>query len=728
MANPGKVLHLYVEVRSVADEERKELKNMEGTHSLMVHGSDVFTQFDDGALNSPHGLVPSAGDLHNVGSSTQGLFTSKSSTRHSDSLQIHSGERQPYSQHGQSLPHDELYQLLFALQPELKRRTGNLVRTRSAESEPFCGRESRICGHFTAPPTPSGGRKTNGQVDYGKRSIVTYKYIEKANVRSVGGHDSILCQKYEPENPFKKTFNTPIIPLNFSEHSSDSPEFNRQEISKNPLTGSVINPKDTPSFKHAMLNSVARNATHRAVHEFGSPEFKHQLATANHLDITLHRDQPRCHSWSGSPVVPRIARTLPADAHLMDLHRHRPLHGVSRSPAAHKLSSEVRNSYVTSCSTSAQSQAIPNQKVWISEETLRQGYRHSPILPSSRPTAIQHELPNKIISQPPYNQTVGQKTSQSPRQHKVNFCLASSSNQSASRVNKPSSEERTMSASCAKMAPDLVPLEARKSSSPTPSLSDTLKSDSTRSGQQSTEEFSTRTSIENNLFAQDQHWEQDPVQARFSSGWASSHSSYRGSRPHASCASLHQIGRKTTSLFQEPQHERRVIPGNTNPASYQHQSPQYTGDNNMLRQEERHCDARGPNKGNSSEGGDSLGMPLIMLSKESRNDSTVLSFKEKHFAVAAQEEFGGLTYGEQSSALAPSSSGVTGSLVEVIQPERDSISPVTSSRTSWKGSGSGNTDNQVRYEYFCIHIWDTIKYLSIFMLNFYIRFTRDENK
>lgn len=755
MANSGNVLHLYVEVRSVADEERNELKNREGTNTLMVHEPDIFPQLQHVAQNTLHGLAPPAGDLHKEGSSTQGLFTSKSPTRPPVSLQSHSGkEGQTHFQHGQGLPHDEIYQLLSALQPELKDGTGNLVRTRSAESKPFCGRESRICGHFTAPPTPSGGRKTYGQMGEGKRSIVTYSYIEKANIRSVGGYDSVLCQGNEPENPFKKAFNDHTIPFHFSENSSNPTGFNRQEIfcnsnSNNTLTGSVIKPKDTPSLQHAMLNSIARNATHRALEEFGSPQLRHQLATANHPDRrygTLHRDQPRCHSWSGSPVVPRIARTLPANSHLVDLYQHKLLHGISRSPAAHKLSSDVRNPYVT-CSTSGQSQTIPSQQVWMSNETLRQGCRHSPIFPSSRPTAIQHEIPNKTIIQPPHNQTVHQKTGQSARQNsKVNFNLTSS-NQPASRSNKLNGEKSILSASSSEMSTNqaeeatklFIHLEGRKSSSPTPPLSDTLMSDSTRSGQQSTAEFSKRASSGNNLFAQNQYWEQDPVQTRYPSGSASSHLSYKGSRSPAPCATLHQMGGMPTSAFQEPQNERRVNPGKNNTVSFQHYSTHNLlshGDNTIPRQEDRLCDAgyssglrdnpdmmrvctqfntnvpvkstlREPqfsglgenaNKESSSEVGDSLVMPLVMLSKESRNDSAVLSSEGTHFMGPAQKEIGGQTSGEHSSGLSQSSSGVTGSLLEVIKPERDSISPVTSSQTSRQSSGTGNTAIQVRYQ------------------------------
>ncbi|KAK3554010.1 hypothetical protein QTP70_019125, partial [Hemibagrus guttatus] len=102
------------------------------------------------------------------------------------------------------------------------------------------------------------------------------------------------------------------------------------------------------------------------------------------------------------------------------------------------------------------------------------------------------------------------------------------------------------------------------------------------------------------------------------------------------------------------------------------------------------------NKESSSEVEDSLVMPLVM-DKDSRNDLTVLTCEETHFMAPAQKEIRGdsLTYVEQSSALSQSSSGVTGSLVEVIHPEKDSISPVTSGQNSRRSSGTGTTAIQL---------------------------------
>lgn len=751
MANSGKVLHLYVEVRSMDDEHGKELKNMDGLPPLKVHGQDVFSQSHHRAQNTPVSFVPPDGDMHKVGSSAQGLFTSKSPTRYPVSLQIHSGEEgQTPLQHEQTLPHDEIYQLLSALQPELIGGTGNLLRTCS--TEPFSGRKSKICGHFTAPPTPSGARKTYGQAGEGKRSIVTYSYIEKANIRSVGGHHSTLLQN-EPENPFKKALNDQTIPF----HCDNS--FCNSNL-KNTVTDSVIKPKNTSSLQCTMLNSIARNATHCALEGFGSPQFRRQLATANCPDRsygTLHKDQARCHSWSGSPVVPRIARTLPANAHLVDPYQHMPLCGIPRSQAAHNLPNNARQPYTISCSTNVQSQAIPQQQEWRSDETLRQGYSHSPILPGHRPTAIQHEFSNKTISQAPHNQTVGQKTSQSPQQNnKVNFSLTTS-NQQTSRGNKLNSEKSIFTLSSAEMTPNLVEeatkmfihLEDRKPSSPTPSLSDTVKSDCTRSGQQPTGEISTKTSTESNLFAHDQHWDEDPVHTRYSSDWTSPHLSHRSCRSPVLCPSMHQM---STPAIQEPQQENKEITGKNSLVLYQHQTPQNTGDSNILRQEYKHYDAGygcglrdhsdiirvctpfntnipvksresyssrvkgNTDKENACKVEDSLDMTLVMLSKENRNDSTVLNPEETLFMVPTQKDIRmeSLTYGEQNSALSQSSSGVTGSLVEVIQPERDSISPVTSSQTSHKSSGTRNTDIQVRYQRFILIILVSVFYHAIF--------------
>ncbi|KAI4894260.1 hypothetical protein NFI96_002106 [Prochilodus magdalenae] len=601
MAQSGKILHLYVE-------------------------------FQRGALNSPHGLGPSAGVLHKGGSSTQSLASNKSPSRHS--------------------------------------------------SEPIYERDSRFSGHFTAPPTPSGIRRAYGREDEGKRSFVTYSYIEKANIKSVEGHQSPSCQS-EPENPFKKTMNDQAVPLHLRKRLSDPVKVNGWEStsSSNPkhaLSGSVSTPRGNPNLRRATLDTIAREATLRALEEFGSPQLKRRLA-ANSPEgghDVMHREQTRCRSWSGSPIVPRSARTLPTNAQIINSEQHRTLHGIPRSPATDHLSVHAGQPYYTkSPTTMVRSQESQNQRLLKGEESLKQGYRHGSPLPSCRPTAIHHEIPSMTITQAPCEQR--HSTSESPRQpHKVNFNLSSSSNLSEAGSSKAGGRKSTSPATSPEMARRLaeeatklsILMEARRSPSPTPSFSDTV----------------------------------------------------RGSTSPALPSMLHRLDLVSTSPIRDPQQERMELPRKDSPVLYWHRLPQYTGDNRTLEFEDRRFDARydsglgdspesnrrhcmtnnsvdwmsqqqrwrndhssrvkeDSSKRNLSDSGSPLGTCLKEFSKQTRNGSAVLGSQENHYRVPAQKEIRGNA--EKSSASPKGSSGVTDSL-EQGTLDRDCISPEASSQMS----------------------------------------------
>ncbi|XP_022540292.2 uncharacterized protein psda isoform X2 [Astyanax mexicanus] len=758
MAQSGKVLHLYVEVRSVSDEEGKELENTEGTKSLMLQGPDLLPQSH---CRAPHGLVPPAGVPHKGASSTQSLASNKSPSRHSVSFQLHPGEEPahpPNHTHRQSLPYDELSKLLSALQPGPNGSTCTLVRTRSSESEPFYGRVSRFSGHFTAPPTPSGVRRAYGREDQGKRSVVTYSYIEKANIKSVEGHHSPLCQN-EPENPFRRGMDDQDIPFHLRKRLSDPAWFNGFESTGNSnhaLPGLAGTPKGTPSLRRATLDSIAKEATLRALEEFGSPQIKRKLAAkspeGDHESVL--KDQPRCRSWSGSPLVPRSARTLPANAQVLTPDQNRTLHSIPRSPATDRLSTHARQSYYTmSPPMNVRSQEIPNQtRVWKGEENLKKGFRHGPPLPSCKPTAIQHEIPSMSITQAPCEQM--HNRSESPRQpHKVNFNLSSSSNQSD--VNKISGKKSASPATSPELARKLaeeasklsVLMEARRSPSPTPSLSDTMRSDSPRSGANSRESqhpyasfegSTTKSALDGNLSSQDHHWDEDLVQTGLRSGQASPLISHRG---HTSPALPSRLHRVSTSPIRDPKQEAAEMPRNYSPVLYRHRLPQYTGDNGLTGLECRHYDARydsglrdspdsnrrhctGPVTNSSSvnwtsqqhhwrdhssipgvmeysnkENGTEvpLGTSFRELSKQIKNGPAVmLASQESSYRTPVHREMRGesRTDVEQGSTLSNSSSGVTGSLRQGTALESDSISPETSSQTSRRSSETGNTGLQ----------------------------------
>lgn len=751
MAQSGKVLHLYVEVRSVPDEEGKELGNSEGTKSLMLQGPDVLPQSH---CRAPHGLVPPAGVLHKGAISTQSLASNKSPSRHSVSFQLHPGDEPahpPNHNHRQSLPYDELSKLLSALQQGPNGSTCTLVRTRSSESEPFYGRDSRFSGHFTAPPTPSGVRRAYGREEEGKRSVVTYSYIEKANIKSLDGHHTPLCQN-EPENPFRRAVDDQHIPFHLRKRLSDPAWFNGCEStgnSKHALPGLAGTPKGIPSLRRATLDSIAKEATLRALEEFGSPQLKRKLAAKSpegDHDSVL-KDQPRCRSWSGSPLVPRSARTLPANAQIIIPGQNRTLHGIPRSPATDRLSVHARQPYYTmSPPTNVRSQEIPSQRVWKGDDNLRQGFRHGPPLPSCKPTAIQHEIPSMTITQAPGDQR--HNKSDSPRQpHKVNFNLSSSSNQPD--VNKVSGKKSASPATSPELARKLaeeasklsILMEARRSPSPTPSLSDTARSESPKSGANSRESQHPYASFEGsasinpldgNLSSQDHPWEQDLVQTGLHLGQASPLLSHRGRTSPALPSRLHRV---STSPIRDPKQEAAVMPRSYSPVLYRHQPPQYTGDNCSPGLEYKHYESRydsglrdSPdsnrrpvtnsssvnwtsqqqhdwrdhssrtreysNKENDSD------VPLCTssreLGKQTKNGPAVLASQEFNCRTPVHREtrVESRTDVEQGSTLSQSSSGVTGSLKQGTALESDSISPETSSQTSRRSSDTGNTGLQ----------------------------------
>ncbi|XP_037394440.1 uncharacterized protein psda isoform X2 [Pygocentrus nattereri] len=762
MAQSGKVLHLYVEVRSVPDEEGKELGNIEGQKSLMLHGPDILPQSQHGAPNAPHGLMPPAGVLHKGASSTQSLTSNKSPSRHSVSFQLHPGDKpaHPSTRHRQSLPYDEMSKLLSAFQPGPNGSPCTLVRTRSSESEPLFERDSRFPGHFTAPPTPSGIRRAYGREDEGKRSVVTYSYIEKSHIKSLEGHRSPLCQR-EPVNPFRRANDDQAVPLHLRKRLSDPVWFNGSESTSSPnpkhaLPGSVSTPRGTPNLRRATLDTIAKEATLRALEEFGSPQLKRRLA-ANSPEgghDFMHREQPRCRSWSGSPMVSRSTRTLPTYAQIINSDQQRTLHGIPRSPATDHLSAHARQTYYTKSPTiNARSQENPSQRVWKGDESPRQGCRNGPPLPCCRPTAIQHEIPSMTITEAPCEQK--HSTSESPRQpQKVNFNLSNSSNLSDAGGTKVSGRKSTSPATSPEMARKLaeeatklsILMEARRSPSPTPSLSDTVRSDSPRSGRSSRESqqlyasfqgSAARTSLDSDLPAQVRYWEEEPIQTGHQSGLTSPFLSHRGNTSPALPSMLHRLDLVSTSPIRDPQQERAELSRKDSPVLYRHRPPQYMGDNWSLGLEHRHYDAwydsglrdspdsnrrhcmtnnsvsltsqqqhwreghssgmrKESNKGTLYDPGAPLDTSSRELSKQTRNDAAVLDSQENNFRVPAHKEIlgEGRSDGEQSSALSQMSSGVTGSLEQGLH-EEDCISPETFSQNSQKSSDAGNMGTQL---------------------------------
>ncbi|XP_009305656.1 uncharacterized protein psda isoform X2 [Danio rerio] len=734
MSQSGKILHLYVEVRSVPDEEGKDLGDVERTDSPMLAAPDIIQQSQIVGPNAPHGRVSPRGVLHKGGSSTQSLASCKSTSRHSVSFQLHPGldSDQSTTQHQKNLPYDEISQLLSVLQTGTTGNKCHLVCSPS-ERDSF-GREPHFSGRFTAPPTPSGTRKVCSPIkmkggDEGRRSIATFSYIEKAKIKSVESQYSSLCQN-EPQNPFKKNMEDRATSLHLKKRLSDPVWFNSFESMNNcnskQLSQGLGNPHiGSPSFRRATLD-VAREATHKALDEFGSPQLRQKLAGNCHdrgHDIRKV-EQRRCRSWSGSPVIPSSSRTLPTKATIMDHERNSSFYRLPRSPATDQLSHHAKQAYFTISNSTVNTQEISNQRV--------QGSRLRPNLPSCKPTAIQHELPAKIVTQSPSNQQISHSMSDSPRQsHRVNFHLGNSKTKAEKVVNQLS-EKRSISPATSpdtarKLAEEATKLsvlmEARRTPSPTPSSTDTVRSDSPQRGHSREPQDSEAQSHSNcNLPAHEHNRKnfQTSVKTGYQFFQSTPLLSNIGSTSPAVPARLNRSDVKSSSPIRDPQIDRTQLVGKDSPTLHRHLPTQYTRDNHTPTYDgQLHDTLRGhkdspdiirrsftrPNTDTSATwtSQEKHGLEecftrdkksLMEVNNQKRNSLNTPGSPDNHCGVSVpHSEIKGHNRAkkEWSGTASQSSSGVKGSLVESTLHEKKHISSETSSRTSQKSSDSGNT-------------------------------------
>lgn len=744
MSQSGKILHLYVEVRSVADEEGKDLGDVEKTDSVMLTAPDILQQSQYGGPNAPHDRTSPRGVLHKGGSSTQSLASNKSTSRHSVSFQLHPGHdlEQPASQHQKSLPYDEISQLLSAFQTG---HTGNACHLVCAPSErdPFFGKDPHFSGWFTAPPTPSGTRKACSPTkmkggDEGRRSFATFSYIEKAKIKSVEGQYSSLCQS-EPQNPFNRTMENRATPLHLRKRLSDPVWLDNSLESMNNCSSKQLSQglgnshMSTPSFRRATLDSIAREATHRALEEFGSPQLMQKLAgNCPDRGHDVRREQRRCRSWSGSPVIPCSSRTLPTKATIMDHERNSSFYRLPRSPATDQLSNHAKQAYFTMSHSTVNTQEVSNQRAQV--------YRYRPNLPSCKPTAIQHELPSMIVTQPSSNQRISHSMSDSPRQaHRVNFNLANSKNKVEEEANLLSGRRSVSPATSPDMARKLAEeatklsifMEARRSPSPTQSSTDTVRSDSPRLGHSREPQLyasfpgsASKTHSNCKPSVQEHHWKHDSVETGHHSVQTTPLLPHIGSTSPAAPARLNRSDVISSSPIRDPRIERTELEEKDSPTLHRHLPSQYTRNNHTPNNECWQYESLKGHKDSPDSSRRPFTRPnpeipaswtfhqkngieeclardkeiLKEVNNHKRNSPDTPGSQENHCRVLMQRnEMKGDTRAnkEWSGTASQSSSGVTGSLIDSTLHEKDCISSETSSRTSQRSSDSGKTGIQV---------------------------------
>lgn len=313
MSQSGKVLHLYVEVRPAPDQSGGKgefAKNEEG----IAQGRSV--------QGSPAKLV----------SHLANQTVAKTSTGH------HLVQDCTHSQ-----------------SPSPSTASFQRQQAGSSQSPSVTKRWSSPCdGAICSSPTPSSGkiavphtspncqRFNKEEVSDGKRSVVTFSYIEKSNVKTLDSPRNSICERGTREER--------STPSHYRKRLTDQVWFgspNSSCCSSPKLTfrspGSPGSPGShqqtfSPGLRQPALDLIGRAATQRAVEEFGSPLLRIKLAHAlEHTSSSRCNQQPRCQSWAGSPVQRQNICVNPKD-------RSQAICGLPRSPASDQLASQSRQS------------------------------------------------------------------------------------------------------------------------------------------------------------------------------------------------------------------------------------------------------------------------------------------------------------------------------------------------------------------------------------------------
>ncbi|XP_061767425.1 PH and SEC7 domain-containing protein 1 isoform X2 [Nerophis ophidion] len=411
MSQAGKVLHLYVEVRSVT-EDGGRIPGIGNDGNLNLQCPEVLPHSQRSSIQSSPNWSPDPSPLtqRRMLDGRHGSPHSNSSSRHSVSSQGQHPDVIDSSAHLNQediLPNsfEDLLQVLTCAASSSGHHCSPTL-TSSSLVYPYQRQEvtnpSTSFGKLTAPSTPTCSQRScevlESEGQESRTSVVTFGYVEKANVHMMGDRCPSFCQSESSSNEREQQF----VPAHLRKRLSDPLGFSGH-TGKGGLRSSANNSPQGSPILHREV--VARDATHRALEEFGSPELRRRFAgrSQENCSPTLPRNylSPVCRSWAGSPVQPRSTFTLPSNSQLQDLYRgvcQNSMNGFPRSPASDQLCAHTGFSSHTVAPTSVlHSRNHPQnlQSSWMGDNSPATSppCRFHPPLPAGRPTDILHEVP-----------------------------------------------------------------------------------------------------------------------------------------------------------------------------------------------------------------------------------------------------------------------------------------------------------------------------------------------
>ncbi|XP_014909798.1 PH and SEC7 domain-containing protein 1-like isoform X2 [Poecilia latipinna] len=276
MSQSGKVLHLYVEVRSAPDQARESDEGI--AQRIPVEDSPA-------ELLSQLASQTSAGRTATSPQRVLDQNHSQSPSRNTVNFQLQTSSNSPSA----------------------TKRWGSPLH-----SSPF----SRRVGRPLTPPE-------------GQRSVVSFSYVEKFNVKTLDSSRNSMCERRardERSTPsrFQKRLSDQVWFESPGSSCSSSPKLSFQSPESHQQTFS-------PGLRQPRLDPIGRAATQTAVEEFGSPLLRIKLAHALDLEASSrYGQQQRCQSWAGSPVQHQNIRVNPKE--LTD--NSQAIHGLRNIPGS----------------------------------------------------------------------------------------------------------------------------------------------------------------------------------------------------------------------------------------------------------------------------------------------------------------------------------------------------------------------------------------------------------
>lgn len=765
MCQPGKVLHLYVEVRSVAEEEGKvPERGDDGTNHLMLQCPDILPQSQrSSARSSPSpsfspDLSPDA-HYHN-GGANHTLPSSKSSSRHSVSFQLQNRDVTGSSTqvHGQDVLYDTFDQLLHGLAP------GRTSPGHHKSPGPVW---------LNVPSTPTSNRRSIDvpRIDEeGKSSVVTFGYIEKANVHSLGGRRASVCHSESDR------MESQLLPAHLRKRLSDPVGYNsKPEVDTYPChsySSRRESPQGSPHMQRATRDAVARQATYKALEEFGSPELMRRFASSGAENcspsLPRHYQPSYCRSLRGSPVLPHSTLTLPSKAQLLELDRgvcRSSVNGLPRSPASDHLCGHARYSshsgaHASTCHSHGFSES--QQRLSVGDESPRLPNKFYPPLPAGKPTDIQHDFPSSII--PTNSQTRTGCQTNGNSQHSVNSNhkanTTSTSRNATDRIKyndtsdtcsrthyktsrcssrasdavSPTSGRRSISPSSNREVACKLAVEAtklcsiyadRRTPSPTPSQSESQRSESPKVGGSFRRESQLYATLDERISPeslqadnQNHRWKTDKPAPQTHPGRVSpllSKKSLSSPASPALPARLHRAAASQSPVL-DPARQWSSSSSKDTLTMHRYQQPQYTGDCKSRGTEQRHYDRSpvvSPEVSRRLLFGQNTDIGRDEFFEDRHSPSKVYTpSKEEHFGKNREDKLGNrsvqgyqrpmvvLTMDQReevqdhsrgAGTSSQSSSGVTGSMGDSSPLDRyNSLSPETSSQSSHDTAETGS--------------------------------------